>query len=230
MTHPERESLAQHAEAERNMGSYAFAAQYQQQPAPSGGGMVLWDWFRSYDPVNLPVFTRTVQSWDTANKDGETSDYSVCVTFGETRDRQWYILDIYRGRLLFPELQRKVRELAELHKASTVLIEDCASGTQLVQQLRQQGFARLFPITPKGSKYEWLISCSAKIEAGKVWIPNQAHWIEPFKHELTLFPNSRHKDQADALSQGLLWLGDCSGGAYWLWMMEEVGRMRREQR
>lgn len=31
------------------LGSYVFAAQYQQRPAPLGGGIVKWDWFHTYD-------------------------------------------------------------------------------------------------------------------------------------------------------------------------------------
>ncbi len=31
------------------MGSYDFHAQYQQSPAPLGGGIVKWDWFQTYD-------------------------------------------------------------------------------------------------------------------------------------------------------------------------------------
>jgi predicted phage terminase large subunit-like protein len=227
--HPARESLARIAELRAAMSPYDFAAQGQQRPAPAGGGDIQVEWFRTYPAMSPPKFTRKIQSWDTAAKDGDRADFSACVTLGETADRQWYIIDVYRERLLFPELKRKIRELAELHEVATVLIEDSSSGTQLFQELRYEGFARLEPIRPKGSKYERMIACTAMIEGGKVWWPDQAHWRGVFEHELMMFPNGKHDDQVDALSQGLRWIADTSGPAHWLWAMDEIERRRNEQ-
>jgi hypothetical protein len=48
------------------------AGQYQQAPAPQGGGMVKAAWFSNYAPNERPdPFDRIVQSWDTANKASE---------------------------------------------------------------------------------------------------------------------------------------------------------------
>jgi phage terminase large subunit-like protein len=56
------------------MGAYAFADQYQQAPAPLGGGLVKPEWFKRYTPRDKPEgFDRVVQSWDTANKATELS-------------------------------------------------------------------------------------------------------------------------------------------------------------
>lgn len=227
--HPARESLDQIAVTRIDMGTRDFSAQCQQRPAPKDGEIICWDWFRSFDPANPPKFTRVVQSWDTANTEKTQSDFSVGMTFGETSDQHWYLLDVYRGKLKFPELRRKVSELAELHRATNVLIEDCASGVQLAQQLREEGFLKIQAIRPEGSKFERLTACSARIEAGKVWIPSQAHWLETLRHELTFFPRGKYKDQADALSQGLLWLSKMSGPANWLRMLDEADRLLEEQ-
>ena len=51
----------------------------------------------------------------------------------------------------------------------------------------------------------------------------------PLKHELAQFPNRKHKDQVDALSQGLLWLNNSSGPEHWLWMKKKMDRMKREK-
>ncbi len=224
--HPQRESIAVIERERTRMGSYVFAAQYQQRPAPAGGGEIRPEWFRSYDAQRPPEFTQIVQSWDTASKDSERADYSVCTTWGQTRERQYYLLDVYRDRLQFPDLKRKLRQLAELHKASQVLIEDTASGIQLLQELRFEGLTSIHAIKPKGSKYERLIARTPLIEAGKVWIPDQAHWLDAFLHEVAMFPNGRHDDQIDSLSQALAWLHDTGGAAHWLWAMDEVDRLR----
>jgi predicted phage terminase large subunit-like protein len=42
---------------------------------------------------------------------------------------------------------------------------------------------------------------SAKIEAGLVYLPPAAPWLEEFLNEVRRFPDGRHDDQIDALSQ-----------------------------
>ena len=81
--HPERESLETLHHLRRTLGEYHFAAQYQQSPAPLGGGLVKIEWFKRYRDSDKPErFDRVVQSWDTANKATELSDFSVCTTWG----------------------------------------------------------------------------------------------------------------------------------------------------
>jgi phage terminase large subunit-like protein len=78
-----------------------------------------------------------LHSWDTANKATELSDYSVCTCWG-IFNRHFYLLDIYR-RMNYPELRESVIALARRDRQSTVLIEDKASGTSLLQDLRSAG-------------------------------------------------------------------------------------------
>ena len=81
--HPERESLEILQNLRETLGEYNFAGQYQQEPAPLGGGLVKLGWFKRYTPGEEPAeFEMIVQSWDTANKATELSDYSVCTTWG----------------------------------------------------------------------------------------------------------------------------------------------------
>src|SRR5271163_2160775 len=59
----------------RTTGEYNFAGQYQQSPAPFGGGLVKAGWSSATAQRYLPDrFERIVQSWDTANKATELSD------------------------------------------------------------------------------------------------------------------------------------------------------------
>ena len=79
--HRERESRETLARIQQTLGDYNFAGQYQQTPAPLGGGLVKETWIRRYGPNERPdKFDQVVQSWDTANKPTELSDYSVCTT------------------------------------------------------------------------------------------------------------------------------------------------------
>jgi hypothetical protein len=122
--HPERDSVATFKQLRRTHGEYVFASQYQQNPVPLEGAMVRTRWLRHYEPDERPSrFEDIVQSWDTANKSTELSDYSVCTTWG-VNDERYYLLDVYRERLNYPDLRRKAIELARLHKPYTILIED----------------------------------------------------------------------------------------------------------
>ena len=79
-----------------------------------------------------------MQSWDTANKATELSDFSVCTTWG-VRGKNVYLLGLLRQRLEYPALKRVVREQQSLYRATEVPIEDKASGTQLIQELVTDG-------------------------------------------------------------------------------------------
>ena len=46
---------------------------------------------------------------------------------------------------------------------------------------------------------------SAKIEAGRVLLPKRAPWLFEFKAEIMQFPQGKHDDQVDSLSQLLAW-------------------------
>lgn len=133
------------------MGSYNFEAQYQQNPAPEGGAIVKAEWFRRYEPTaSMPRFTMKLQSWDTASKCGELNDFSVCTTWGAFGG-QYYLLDVYRQKLEYPELKKKVIELEGIHKPHRVLIEEKGSGIQLIQDLKASGSYHIEGHTPPPS-------------------------------------------------------------------------------
>jgi hypothetical protein len=136
--HPARESLETLAHLRKTLGEYNFVSQYQQTPIPLDGAMVKHDWLKFYEPVELPgKFDQIVQSWDTANKVTELSDYSVCTTWG-IRNNHCYLLHVFRRRLNFPDLKRAVHEQRNAYKPNVIVIEDKASGTQLIQELKHE--------------------------------------------------------------------------------------------
>jgi predicted phage terminase large subunit-like protein len=203
--HPERESVATLERIRETVGEYVFASQYQQNPTPLEGAMVRTKWLRFYDPGERPArFDEVVQSWDTANKATEPSDYSVCTTWG-VNDEQYYLLDLYRDRLNYPDLKRKARELAQRHRADTVLIEDRASGTQLIQDLKADHLLGVTPYSPPTGtdKIMRLYAQTGLIENGRVLMPRGASWLADYLHELTSFPGSKHDDQVDSTTQAL---------------------------
>jgi predicted phage terminase large subunit-like protein len=145
-----------------------------------------------------------IQSWDTANKPSELADYSVCTTWG-VKGPDFYLLNILRKKLDFPDLKRAVRLQSELFNPTTILIEDKASGTQLIQELIEGGMSKVTRYKPDGDKIMRLHAQTATIENGFVHLPIEAHWLPDYLSELMMFPNGRYDDQVDSTAQALAW-------------------------
>ena len=207
LLHPEREPQSVLDELQRAIGGYNFAAQYQQQPIPPEGKIIKWNWFRTYDvaPTGRGYI---VQSWDTASKAGDFNDFSVCTTWLVDGDN-YYLLDIFRKRLIYPDLRRAVINQAQRYRPSCVLIEDKASGTALLQDLLRGGLGSCgqpIKIEPEADKITRAATESIALETGKVLIPVRADWLEAFRHEIAQFPHGHYDDQIDSMSQFLGWV------------------------
>lgn len=203
--HPAREPVSELQKLKLAMGSAAFSAQYQQAPVPPRGHMVQWNWFGIYD--DLPGKTngdRIVQSWDTASKATELSDYSVGITARVGREAV-HILDVFRERLDYPALKKRTVAEKKRWQADDLLIEDKGSGISLIQDLKKDGCFAI-AIRPDADKVVRMSACSARIEAGAVFRPARAPWLDDFRTELLAFPHGVHDDQVDALSQLLNWM------------------------
>lgn len=206
--HPEREGQAALDAMKRTMGSMPFSAQYQQEPVPETGNMLQRTWLKTYTAGQLPAQGQIVQSWDTASKDAIHNDWSVCITARIVNDTA-YIIDVFRKKLEFPALRREAIRLARLHGAQVLLIEDAASGTQLIQTLRAEaasGVPRPIACKSEGDKRSRFSGITSLVEAGQLLLPYEAPWLATFQHEILAFPSGRHDDQADALAQLLIWM------------------------
>ena len=203
--HPERESRAAIDRQKVEMGSYAFAGQYQQRPAPTEGGIFKAGWFARYSAPRHEDYTQVVQSWDTAVKAAELNDPSCCTTWG-VRPDGFDLLQVLTRRLEYPELKRLVVGQAEAFGADAVLIEDKASGQQLLQDLKRSTTLPLIGVMPTADKLTRASAVSAMVEAGKVSLPTHAAWLTDYESEMLTFPNAPHDDQVDATTQFLNWI------------------------
>ena len=86
-----------------------------------------------------------------------------------------------------------------------ILIEDKASGTQLIQDLIADGLSAVTRYAPDGDKIMRLHAQTATIENGFVHLPETAHWLPDYLAEFMLFPNARYDDQVDSTAQALAW-------------------------
>jgi predicted phage terminase large subunit-like protein len=206
--HPDLMSRDQLDRIRRGMTEYLFAAQYQQNPEPPSGIIVKREWLKFYEPSEKPLkFEQVIQSWDTANKNTELAKYSVCTTWGRN-ERHLYLLDVFRRKLDFPGLKKAVKDQISLHSPTIVLIEDKASGTSLIQELRSEGFSSIQAApTIDGDKSMRLRAQTTRIEDGCVLLPKEASWLNDYIRELISFPNLNDDDQVDSTVFALAWLG-----------------------
>jgi predicted phage terminase large subunit-like protein len=203
--HPDRESVETLLRLKADAGSLIFSAQYQQAPIPLEGNLFKKSWLKRY--AKAPArdwFEQIVISWDTASKVGQGNDYSVGTVWG-MKEKEFYLLDVCRGRWDFPSLQKIAITEAETWKANAVLIEDANSGSALIQSLDQDTKLDVIPLKPKLDKVTRAGQQSATVEADRVFVPEEASWLADFERELFGFPNARHDDQVDSFVQFLGW-------------------------
>ena len=162
------------------------------------------EWFGYYEEndLNSKRFVASIQSWDTAFKEKEENDYSVCQTWIVTNEG-YYLEDVWRGRVEFPELKKKAVELFNTYGPNEILIEDKSSGISLIQEIQRETRIPVKPIKPDKDKLARVHSITPIIEAGKVKLKGNSNWIKSFLDELEEFPNGEYDDQVDAATQFL---------------------------
>lgn len=184
----------------RDIGVKAWGSLFQGRPVIDSGGIFKLDYWKYYK--ELPKPKRVIQSWDTAFKTKESNDYSVCETWYEV-DNGYYLKNVYRERVEFPQLLVAAKALYHKENPNIVLVEDKASGQSLIQTLRQETPIPIKAITVDKDKVARANAITPLIESGCVFLPEEADWLADFLDEHVAFPNSEHDDQVDTTTQAL---------------------------
>jgi predicted phage terminase large subunit-like protein len=209
-------------ELERDLGSYGFAGQMQQRPAPAEGGMFKRSWWQRFRFAELPDFDRTVQSWDMRFSDSQkaSSSFVVGQVWGVV-GADLYLLAQARGRLSFTESLRAVEALTAMHpEAAAKLIEAKANGPAVIDTLKHR-IPGLIPLGTEGGKEVRAAAVQPRVEAGNVYLPASDYIPAPdgydptatddFIGEFATFPNGANDDQVDSLSQLAAWIETAPG-------------------
>ena len=189
--------------SDRGGGSRAWQALYMCSPRTEEGNIVRRDWWRFYDPAQLPAPAFELISVDAAFKDEPNGDFVSIQVWGSLRG-SYYLEYCLNRRLDFPGTIRAIRAAAELFpRARAVLIEDKANGPAVIQTLSRELFC--IPVNPLGGKVARVNAVAPAIEAGRVYLPEPAAaaWVTDFMEQFTSFPNAAHDDMVDAASQAL---------------------------
>lgn len=199
---PEHMGLAA-LESIRNERPDIFEAQYQQSPVPEGGFIIRPEWFGTYEgKPKRSAYEGILQSWDTAHLPGDSNDYSVCTTWGLTGNHI-DLLDLYRSRVVYPDLLDAALNLRQTWKPQVIAIELASSGLSLLPDLRRRGVTETFGVQPGQGKEVRMSRQSVLIKSGQVRLPRTAPWREAFLAEVVAFPHGAYDDQADSLSLAL---------------------------
>ena len=203
---PDREPREILESLRRELGSRTFEAQYQQVPTPAGGNLIKREWLQYYRD-RPRTFERIVVSWDTASTQGDASDWSAGLVWG-VHDQNFYLLDVVRKRLEFPQLKEAVLKLHADWKADATLIEKTGLGIALKQDICRTTRLRPLLLPPKFDKITRCEVQSDRFAEGRIFLPDEAPWLALYEKELLAFPNGRHDDQVDATSYALHHLTD----------------------
>lgn len=84
-------------------------------------------------------------------------------------------------------------------------MEDKASGTQLIQELKHDHMFNIKEHTPRpgNDKVMRLHDQTTAFENGRVLFPKDAPWLADYLKELAAFPGGKHDDQVDRLTRSL---------------------------
>lgn len=227
---PSRMDLDELAMRRSAMTERAFAAQFQQDPVPAGGKFYRLEWLshfydelphtiaipKSSDEIvreklfgEQPARTQqllVVQAIDSAWKTGPSSDYSVLATIASDMV-DFYIVDIWRQRVQYPDLRRAAIDRYDLLQPRIVYCEEAASGFAVVQELKRSTPIPIVGVKPVESKEARAEAVLPLFESGRVKLRSNAPWVSEFVAEFLRFPGGRFDDQVDAVNLGLsqLW-------------------------
>lgn len=195
-------------------------------------GIVNQSWFKLWsNNKSLPQFDYVVQSYDCATSDKTQNDATACVVLGvfrpsDDKPMSVMVIDAWSERLQYPDLRPKVvdestsiygdeNEFGHGKKVDLVLIEDKSAGISLIQDLQRAGVNVRGYNPGRADKTMRLNLVAPIIARGRVYVPESntksgtpMSWLQPMITQVCSFPNSKHDDYCDAISQGLRYLRD----------------------
>lgn len=184
-------------------GSYAVAGQFQQAPAPRGGGMFQSSDFNYIDNIDN-LRGKFVRGWDFAASDKKKSPYSVGAKLMLTTDKRVIICDINRFKKTPGPMEAELVATTERDGANVIV--DIPQDPGQAGKSQVAAFVKLLhgfnvkSSTESGSKVQRAELFASQVEAGNVYIL-RGSWNDAFINEATVFPNSEFKDQIDAISR-----------------------------
>jgi predicted phage terminase large subunit-like protein len=181
-------------------GLQAWEALYQGNPTAKEGNILKREWWQYYD--ELPTFDLLMMSVDCSFKDNKDND-NVAIQVWGMRGADIYLVDAIREKLDFVDTVKVIRGMrAQYPRINQILVEDKANGPAVISSLRGE-IMGIIAVTPQGGKVSRVHGVSGIIEAGNVYLPRNRDFTGWFIEECSSFPNGKHDDSVDCMSQAL---------------------------
>ncbi|MCK4266006.1 MAG: hypothetical protein KAX31_01925, partial [Thermoplasmata archaeon] len=211
---PQRWDLERLAARKAEIGSLYFNCLYMNDPTGLEGLIFKEKWLQYYDPNQLRFFSKMLifQGVDPAISEDPKANYTAIVTVAFNYYRNcFYIMDIYRGHLDFPD---QLRMINKKYKQWQQIAENYGWGFQAIgvesvayqKALARTTFMQGLPIKEikrKQNKLMRMVGLSPHFEGGRFFLPDPAverpSWLEPFIEEYVSFPRGVNDDMLDAL-------------------------------
>lgn len=187
----------------RDLGSYAYAGQYQQRPTPREGGLFKKEWFVGKNLRAVPPGTEEVRHWDLAATKKLTAARTAGVKIGRAPDGRIIVCNVTKTQDEGNAVRRLIKTTAEIDgKDVEISLPQDPGQAGKVQKsdlvLMLAGWiVHAEPET--GDKVTRAEPFSVQCEAGNVYYV-EGPWNEDYFDELCLFPGGSFKDQVDASS------------------------------
>jgi predicted phage terminase large subunit-like protein len=185
-------------------GMYSWNALYQGRPSSAEGNQIKRQWWKFYDKPP-EWLDEQVQSWDCTFKETAGTDSVAGEVWGR-HGADCYLLDLINDQMDINDTMRGITQFTQKWpKTLTKLVEDKANGPAVIQLMRRK-VPGLIAVNPEGGKITRVNSILGAIEAGNVWLPlpEKAPWVNEFIEQCAQFPNGKHDDMVDAMSQALI--------------------------
>lgn len=210
---PVRMPRATVEQLKKDMGSYAYAGQYQQRPVPREGGLFKREWFTDKLIRVAPAGTQWVRHYDLAATKSNTAAYTAGVMLGRTPDGRYMVGHVDRFREEGDVVRKRIKAQIEVDRLQyhNILLSLPQDGGQAgkVQKLDMAKYfaGKRLAFLNEGSigdKEQRAQPFSVQCEAGNVFLVAgenmDAAWIKDYLDELCMFPGGKYKDQVDATS------------------------------
>lgn len=195
-----------------DLGSYGYAGQIQQSPAPAEGGIIKRAWIGTYELSEIQGVQRHFVV-DTAQTENEKNAPTVILCFA-MRDRTVYIVNVTRKWLKSTAIENQIKTDVLMYgdRNSKVYIEPKSTGPGVITHLHNETDINVIDyifrdhtgkVIQQQDKELRVYGWAPKAEAGRLKVLNNAPWTSDYIEELVTFPASTFKDQTDTTSMAM---------------------------
>lgn len=201
----------------RRTSPLAWPALYQQRPVTLGGGLFKRENFESFrlEKVGDDTAIRTDHgiydlneclvfgTMDTAYTRNKRSDYTALGIFAVPPPKdgisEMFVLDMYRVRVEAAEHAPLALKAWHDHKPRWIGLEKINASMSLFSEAQRQGVVMRW-LNPDGNKIARAETAVALSEQGRIYVPDEAEWLDDYLEELCTFPSAQHDDMVDVTS------------------------------